>query len=1128
MDLKPCKNMKYFTIDNPRGTLVNVFATNSKKLLFIKQIMRVGLVSIAILLTTLQLLLALPVRSQKINNVIVKLELRNETMLSAFKKIEQQTPFRFVYRRGDLEPLPVKSINSMSLTVEQALNLLLSNTGLSYKQVNNNVLIISDEEQLSTNRENVRSSEKDVPVRGKVTDVSGESLPGVSVRVKGANIGTTTDLDGNFSLNIPENNPTLVFTYVGFVTLEVPVNGQSTFNVKLEAANTALNEVVVTALGISRASKSLTYSAQNINNDQISKATGVNVVNALQGKVAGLTITRSTNGVGGGSNILLRGNRSITGNNAPLYVTDGVPGGIGLEDGDNIESITVLKGAAAAALYGSAGQNGVILITTKKGKAGVTSVEFNGGLLFDKANIYHELQYEYGQGDAGIYVNSSEHSFGPKMTGQTVTLWNGKTVPLAGQQSMFEDFFRTGATYNNSININMGNEKTQTYFSYGNIRAQGIMQNNDLNRHNLNLRLNNQISSKFSIDAKLTYNTEKVENSPSNFAITSIYRTPVSIPTAEMENFEYIDAAGNPRQNYWKPGSSIIGNPYFYMNRNLNYDEISRVVGLLSAKYDFTDALSLQVRGNVNQSFSNSDNRIHQDSYHSLVGSNFSLSNSRNTNSNVDALLTFKRDLNKDFNLSGHVGAYMQGSRNEGMSANANGLNKQDFFYLSNAKAPQIVNTFSQSPLIQSIYSSATVSFKNFLYLDVTGRNDWSSALPKGEESVFYPSVGLTAIVSDMVKLPSWVSYGKLRVSSANAGNGGNAYFGKEYYTLGVGGLISTPTIQSFDQYKPELTTSFEAGLDWRFFDNRVGFDLTYYRTSTKNQLLLIGAPSASTYNQRYINAGLIENDGVELLINTTPVRAGKFSWDAMFNFSKNKNNVVAITPEMKTVVIQDDDIITTRVEEGRPFGELYVKGWQRDAQGRKLVDALGRPLLTPGKTIYAGNFNPDFMAGLTNSFNYNNLALSFQIDYRNGGSIVAGTQPLLDADGHSLRSLEGRESGLVLDAYLADGTKNTKSITSQAYFSTIGDRKPTGEEYNYSASNMRLREMSLDYTIPTKLLGKTKYIKGAKLSLIGRNLFFLQRDAPFDPEISRGRGGNEYTALPFTRSYGLNLRASF
>lgn len=1041
-----------------------------------------------------------------------------------FSTIKEQTGYVFFYDVALLKTARPVTLKVVDAELSDVLKMLFNKQPLDYS-VENKTIVIGEKGFSSGQLKSLTNQFLDI--RGKVVDSKGQSLPGVSVKVKGTTTGTTTDLGGNFALNVPDDG-ILVFSYIGFVSQEVAVNGKTSINITLLENEQALSEVVVTALGISRESKSLTYSAQNVKGDQLTKASGVNVINGLQGKVAGLTITRGSGGVGGSSTVLLRGNRSITGNNAPLYVTDGVPGAIGMEDGDNIESITVLKGAAAAALYGSAGQNGVIIITTKKGKAGATSVQFNGGVLFDQADIRSEFQSQYAQGDAGIYVASSEHSFGPKMTGQNVTLWNGSNVSLTAQPDRFNNFLRTGATYNNSLSINSGTDKLQTYFSYGNIKAQGITQNNDLTRHNLTLRVTSNISKKLSVDTKLTYNSQTVDNNPNDYVSTSMYRTPVSIPLSEMEKYLYTDANGNPRQSYWKPGSSIIGNPYFYMYRNLNSNTTNRLVGLLSAKYDFNNWLSLQVRGNINQTFQRNDGKTYSDSYWSLVGSNYVMGASNSTGSNVDALLTFKRDLNKDFNLSGHVGGYTSGSTNRGTLNVTNGLNKQDFFYLSNAKAPQTSNTFDQSPIIQSLYSSLTVAFRNYLYLDVTGRNDWSSALPKGEESVFYPSIGLTAVVSDMVKLPSWVSYGKARVSSASSGYGGNAYLGQEYYTVSTGGNIITPTIKSLGNYKPELTTSFEAGLDWRFFNNRLGFDATYYKTKTTNQLLLIGTPTATLFDQKYINAGLIENDGIELIMNATPLKMGKFSWDAMLNYSKNNNKVVNITDKMTSVIIADDGVAKVLVETGKPFGTIYVKGWQRDAQGRKLVDKLGRPLLTPGNVVYAGNASPDFMAGLTNTFNYSNISLGFQLDYRNGGTLIGGTQPLLDADGHSKRSLLGREGGIVLDAYQADGTKNDKVITSQQYFSAIGDRYPTGEEYTYSGTNLRLREVTLDYTIPAKLLSKANYIKGAKISLIGRNLFFFKNEAPFDPDIARGRGGTEYVALPFTRTFGLNLKASF
>lgn len=1115
--------MNYFTNNVKKAPLIHTRFKSFDYKSLIVQIMRVGFIALFLLSLAVNLLHALPVKSQDISEVRVKLELKDKPLITALHEIERQTPFRFVFHEKTLLAAPSRNLRASIYTVDQALSLLLWDTKFSYKQLGNNVLIMLNTREPATESEALL----DIPVRGRVTDVTGAALEGISVAIRGGSVGATTDAEGLFSLTVPDSTTALVFSSIGFTTQVVPINGRTEINVTLNADLQAIDEVVVTALGITREAKSLTYSSQTLAGEKLSETKEVSMINSLQGKVPGLTITRSSNGPGSNATVLLRGNRSITGNNAPLYVTDGVPGAIGLEDGDNIESITVLKGASAAALYGSAGQNGAIIITTKKGAAGKLAIDFNGGFALDQATIFQELQYDYGQGDAGTYVPDSEHSYGLRNTGETVTLWNGNSVPLTGQPDRFEDFFRLGTTLNNSLSITSGSEKQQTYFSYGNIRSNGIMRNNYLMKHMFNFRINNTISPRLSFDTKFTYINENIHNVPNRFAITSMFRSPTSIPLSEMEKFNYIDSEGRERQNYWKPGSSIIGNPFYYMYRNLEQRREHQLLGLFSATYKVADWVNLLVRGSISKTFDKSEEEIYGDSYHSLVGSNYLQTNGNNFNAIADALLTFDKRLSDNFTLTGNLGGSIQVSKFENISADANGLYKENFFFMNNAKAPQVVTDHGQSPEVQALYASAALGYRAYLYLEVTGRNDWSSALPQGQYAIFYPSVGLTAIVSDMINLPSWINLGKVRLSTANSGYGGNAYLGQEYYSVDQGGLIVTPTIQSFGAYKPELTNSIEAGLDWRFFGNRLNIDFTYYRTHTKNQLLLIGAPSASTYDQRYINAGLIRNSGVEFLIGATPVTTGRFSWDVMLNYSKNVNKVIRITPEMPSVIIQDDDIVTTKVETGSSFGNLYVKGWQRDDQGRKLVDDMGRPMLTPGKTILAGNFNPNYTMSLSNTLRYANLSLGFQIDYRNGGVIIGGTQALLDADGHSARSLEGRENGIILDAYTPEGEKNDQTITSQAYFSAIGDRKPTGEEYAYSATNIRMREITLGYTLPQQLFSEG-LIKNIRFSLVGRNLFFLKRSAPFDPDIARGRGGTEYTALPFTRTFGLNAKVSF
>ncbi|MGV3686498.1 MAG: SusC/RagA family TonB-linked outer membrane protein [Daejeonella sp.] len=1078
---------------------------------------------------------------------------KNASLEDFFSTIKTQTGYVFFYDLDLLKTARPVTLRLKDANLSEALELLFNNQPLEYS-IENKTIVISEKLSARARRAALKmQSAVLVDIRGKVVDSKGETLPGVSVRVKGSATGTTTDVQGNFSLNAPDN-AVLVFTYIGFVSQEVAVNGRTTINVTLTDDSQVLGEVVVTALGIEREAKSLAYSAQTVTADKLNEAKETNLINSLQGKVAGVTITRNATGPGSSSKVLLRGSRSIYGNNQPLYVIDGVPldntslsqgggtvggrdggDGIGMLNSDDVETMTILKGASAAALYGSQGQNGAIIITTKRGKAGKISVDYTGNTSIDQTNILPQVQNVYGQGSGGVYNANSETSWGPRMTGQPVTLWNGNTIPMTAQPDRLKDFFRVAQSLSNTISVNGGSEKLQTYFSYGNTRAQGILRNHDLNRHNIDFKLDNQISSKLSFSSKLTYIVESVDNKPylneRIDVVSRIYRAPVSIPLSEMQDYEYTDALGNRRQSYWKPGSVFLSNPYWALNRHLFFEKKDRILGLLSAKYKFTDWLDLQVRGSIDKTIRKTDERMYEDSYHSAgQGAVYALTKYDGQGTNVDALLSFKRTLSKKFDLNGYVGGSIQESRFEGLNFNANGLNKLDFFYVHNAKNPRGSNYASRTPQVQSLYATTTLAYNNYLYLDLTARNDWSSALPKENQSYFYPSAGLTAIVSDMVTMPSWVSYGKARVTLANAGYGGTQYLDRNYFSVGPGGVITTPTTRSLGDYKPELTSSFEAGLDWRFFKNRLGFDLTYYKTQTKNQLLAIATPYASLFRNQYINAGLIQNDGVELTLNGTPLQKGAFSWDLSVNYAKNNNKVIRLTDELKSAIIIDDRQVMIRAAEGGRYGDMYMINWKKDAQGRRLVDANGRVMLT-GKDSYVGNYNPNYMMGVSNSFSFKNLALSFLIDYRNGGTVISGTQAIMDSDGASERSLEGRENGLVLDAYTEAGVKNTKSISAESYWASVGNWSPVGDLYAYSGTNLRLREVVLGYKLPEKLMAKTNLIKAAKLSLVGRNLFFFHRDAPFDPEMATGTGntgGVEFASLPSTRNIGLNLKLSF
>lgn len=992
-------------------------------------------------------------------------------------------------------------------------------------------------------------------VTGVVTsEENGQPLAGVSVFLSGTKDGTATDDAGRYSIDA-SSSVSLVFEFIGYQSQTIAVGNQTTINVSLMPDNTNLGEVVVTALGIERQEKSLTYSAQVLGGDNMNEAKETNVINSLQGKVAGVTISKSATGPGGSSRVVLRGNRSITGGNQPLYVIDGVPmntgsrasgggsfggrdggGGISMINPDNIESMTVLKGASAAALYGSAGQNGAIVITTKSGKDGKLNVEYNGGMTFDEAISLPEYQNQYGQGDGGAYVPNSEHSWGEKLNGQEVTLWNGNTVPYVAHTDNVKNFFRVASTINNSISVSGGNEKMRTFFSYGNVVAQGIVRNNDMVRNNVDLKVDNNITDKLSVTAKISYIYQDVENMPqtgeAGRAVQSMFRSPISIPLDQMKQFNYYDEVGMELQSYWNPGSSILSNPYWQLNRELFYEKKDRVLGLFQAKYAFTDWLDFQVRGSIDKTIEHTENRIYNDTYFFKgLGSNYLTGDYRRQSTNLDALLSLRRDLSEKFNLSAFIGGSLQQGQDYTLTVDANGLNKINFFDLVNARNPLTDDSFTRSPQVQSLYGSATLGYNDYLFVDVTARNDWSSALPQEAWSYFYPSIGLTGIISEMTTLPSWINYGKVRVSMAYSGSGGVAYRDRNYFTVGRGGMVGTPPIRSLPTYKPEITRAFEVGAEWRFFDNRFGFDVTYYTTDTENQLITLAMPAASLFSSQYINAGLVNNSGVEVVVDVTTVRTENFNWNAAFNFAKNVNKIIRLTDEVKRAILVDDRQVLEVVEVGGSYGDMYGIGWQRDEQGRPLVSETGAPLLTGGKTVYMGNYNPNYTLGFSNTLTYKDISLSFLLDYRNGGTVIAGTQALLDFDGHSKASLWGREGGIVLDAYTVDGEKNTTPIDAQEYFGAIGEKYPASEFYAYSATNLRLREVVLGYNFSPAILGEKGFIKGAKISLVGRNLFFLQKDAPFDPEVVTGTGnyqGIEYNSLPSTRNIGLNLKLMF
>ncbi|AXP81468.1 Ferrienterobactin receptor precursor [Mariniflexile rhizosphaerae] len=1010
-------------------------------------------------------------------------------------------------------------------------------------------------------------------VTGTITDASsGIPLPGASIVVKGTTNGVSSDFDGNYSIEVSANASTLVVSYVGYSTKEVELTGATTINITLSEDTETLGEVVVTALGIKREKKSLTYSAQTVSTESLTEARSLNIANSLSGKVAGLNFSTTSSGVGSSSRITLRGNRSLTGNNQPLYVIDGVPidnsvsspstdiGGFTSFDGisninpEDIASITVLKGPSAAALYGSRASNGVIVITTKKGsatdKARITvSSNFMGSSAYNLLN----LQNEYGQGNEGTYDALSKSSWGPRMEGQSVAAWQLEHNPdYAGpatyafnpQPNNGMDFFQSGYTWSRSLTASMGSEKTQGYFSYTNTEAEGIVVGNELDRHNVNLRLTSDLTNKLHLDVKTNFISQKIDNAigaGEGQIGEAVYTMPRNLPYSQYKDFEYIDDTGQIQYNYINANtlSTLGNNPFWLAKRNLRTDERNRIITFASLTYDFTDELSLMVRAGLDQA-TNKQNIsryaataiLNQDfgSYSEFLG--------ENTELNTDFLLSYDKDLG-DLKLNVMAGGNAMEQKSTTLSSGGT-LTKRNYFSLNNLASTTVTPGYSNKK-IHSLYGSAQVAFKEYLFLDVTARNDWSSTLPASDRSFFYPSVGLTGILTDMFDMKSdALSFLKVRGSYAQVGNDTRPYLlapGLAFYGFN-GGVVQASTLLNNPNLKPEISSSTEFGFDARFLNNKIGLDFTWFKTNTTDQIFTINVPESSGYSNQVVNGGEIENKGIEAVLNANIVDTENFSWDATVNFATYKTKVLSILGDREELNLSTgfERLAQAIVKKGGDYGDLYIRGFNRTDDGEIIVNATsGLPEFTSGFDVLAGNFNPDWTAGLYNQFRYKDFTLSFLVDFRIGGEVVSYSQARMAGAGVSDITLSGRD-GFVVDGVVdnGDGTysPNTTSITAENYWSQVASRDPrSAEDFVFDATNVRLRELVLGYSLPSKALTKTPF-SGVHLSIVGRNLFFFANKAEhFDPEQGVSVGnlqGIESYNIPSTRDFGFNVKLNF
>ncbi|WP_420148272.1 SusC/RagA family TonB-linked outer membrane protein [Spirosoma sp.] len=984
-------------------------------------------------------------------------------------------------------------------------------------------------------------------ISGTVKDANGTPLPGANIVIKGTSRGTTTNSSGVYTITVENSNTVLVFSAIGSLTQEIVVGDRSVIDVMLSEDSKQLNEVVVTALGIERSAKTLTYSTQTLDGKKLTDVRDANFVNTLSGKIAGLVVTQGASGPGSATRVVLRGNRSITGNNNALFVVDGVPidntvraqvtsdfGGINGSDGanninpDDIESMNVLKGPAASALYGSRAANGVIMITTKKGKAGKIAVDVNSGVQTESPFMLPKFQNTYGQGSGGTSSANSPYSWG---------------APATTYPDNVKDFFRDALSTNNSIGIAGGSEKIQTYASYTNNYNQGILKNNSLMRHTFNLRVGTQLSKRFSTDAKLTYTSQNIQNKPRSGEESSItmnlYKVPRSVDLNNVYN-TYEDANGKP--TYWT-SSSIYMNPYWTLNKTFASEKRNRMIALGSAKFNFTDWLNIQGRISYDWygdrfNFGYANNTL----LFAGPGGSYSDYTNEQVERNMDVIVSGNNKIGKDFAITYNVGAGQTYNRFSQVGASTTGLSVANRFDLAFASALTQITAYSEKEL-QYVFGTASVSFRDYLTVDASVRNDWSSTLPP-PYSYIYSSFGANLILSEALKLPNWISFAKLRGSWAQVGNDAAPYSITPTYVFAQGGAgggyISRNTTRPAENLKPEISSSTEFGADLRFLNGRLGVDFTYYNSNTVNQLLTLDQPRATGFASQYVNAGKINNKGFELTISGTPLKKA-LAWDVSLNVARNVNTIVELLPNVKTATLGGNTRTTTAiVEVGGSYGDLQAYGWATDAQGRQLVTATGLPVVSAFKTI--GNFNPKLTFGFNNTFSYKNFVLSFLIDGRVGGIMVSGTDGNLAYDGTADYTTQYRDGGWILPGVTATGEANTKAVTAQQFWQTVSQGRYTwGEFFAYETTNARLREFTLGYNLPVP---QNWFIKNARLSVTARNLFWLyrgnaimdipglaNRKLPFDPDVNLSAAnyqGSEYGALPSTRTLGLNLKLGF
>lgn len=1016
------------------------------------------------------------------------------------------------------------------------------------------VYTIQAEDSSSRESANLEDNQTLITVRGKIIDVKGEPVVGANITEQGTTRGSVSDRYGEFTMKAsPE--ATLIVSFIGYKKESIALKGRTSLVITLRESSVLLDNVIVTALGLKKKESSLTYAAVEIKGSDFTKVKDANMMMGLTGKVSGMQVNKNASGLGGSAKVLIRGMRSVAGNNQPLYVIDGVPvlnstteqaysaiggtadagnrdGGDGISNlnPEDIESVTVLKGSPAAALYGSSAANGVILITTKKGNIGHHKVNFSTSLTFDKAASLPDFQNTYG-------VSNGVESWGKKAS-----------LPVYDHAG---DFFKTGLTSITSLSVASGNSNFQNYFSYANTTGKGIVDKNKLSRHNINLReTSNLFYNRLKLDGNVNLIRQTVENRPPSGGfymnpLVGLYRFPRGMDMSEYKDrFEVYDAERNLNvQNWHSETQDFEQNPYWVINRIQSKSRRTRILLSLSADLKVTDWLKLQARGSMDYT----EDKVRQKFYASTAPALAGL-NGRYIEMDYEETLLYGDIMALadkkfgDFALHAALGGSINDKNLNSLryDSKTSSLKYPNVFTIANivmSNSAYISQQIEARRQKQSVFATAQLGYKESIFLDVTARNDWSSTLaftPHEKSGFFYPSAGVSWIINRSLTMPPWISFAKLRGVYSKVGNDIPLFITHPVGHVGAGGEIQSADSAPFEDMKPEMTTSLEMGTEWRLLNDLISLNVTYYKTNTRNQFFQLPAQTGDKYAYRYVNAGNIQNTGWEVGVEATPLKLHGFTWKTALNYSTNKNKVIRLHDELPVFIYGPRGFSSSyamKLVEGGSFGDIYGKAFRRDEAGNILYETEGDKKGLPqvegeGNLIKVGNCSPRFNMSWGNTLNYRNFSLYFLIDGRFGGDILSQTQADMDLFGVTKETGEARDRGYIeLEGHRIEDVKGF-------YKEVVGGRAGVTEYYMYDATNIRLRELSLGYMLPGSALGKNSVVQNIQFSLVARNLFFLYKKAPFDPDLVLSTGndnqGIEVYGMPTTRSIGFAIKCEF